>query len=216
MEQHIILRTTDKIELLGVYRNTGQNRLAILLHMMPATKESWEHIAQELLDFGYASLAFDQRGHGKSTMGGTLDYKNFGEPEQQAKRLDLEAALEWAYTQGFNDARIVLIGASIGANLSIRALAEHPNLPLAIALSPGLNYRGVTTDDAIVKIRPSQKVVLVASDDDDRPSWPAIHELYRLNPSSTLLIQRTGLGHGTNMTDKDPTLIKELLTHLPT
>lgn len=213
MEKRIILTTQDSIEIVGVYRHGGQKKIAILLHMMPATKESWDSIAQKLLEKGYASLAIDMRGHGESTMGGTLDYKNFNEEQQKAKRLDLEAALEWVHAQGFEDGQIILIGASIGANLVIRALSEHPDLPLTIALSPGLNYRGVTTDDAIVKIRPNQKVVLVASDDDDRPSWDSVHELHRLNPSA-VLIERHGLGHGTNMTDRDPSLIQDIISHV--
>lgn len=213
MASSITLTTSDGIQLVGTYRYFSQSRLAILLHMMPATKESWNGISKALLERGYASLAIDLRGHGESTMGGTLDYKNFNEEQQQAKRLDLEAALDWAHAQGFDDAHIVLIGASIGANLAIRALAEHASLPLAIALSPGLNYRGVRTDDAITQIRPNQKIVLVASDDDDRPSWDSVYELHRLNPS-TVLIQRHGLGHGTNMTDHDLTLIQDLLAFL--
>lgn len=209
----LFLITQDGIGLTGIYRSDGQEKLAILLHMMPATKESWDAIAEKLFERGYASLAIDMRGHGESTMGGALDYKQFNEQQQQAKRLDVEAALEWAHAQGFDDAHIILMGASIGANLSIRALAEHANLPLAIALSPGLNYRGVTTDDAIKQIRPTQKVVLVASDDDDRPSWDSVHELHRLNPS-TVLIERHGLGHGTDMTDRDPSLVQEIMGYL--
>lgn len=209
----LFLITQDGIELAGIYRSSGQGKIAILLHMMPATKESWDAIAEKLLERGYASLAIDMRGHGESRMDGTLDYKNFSEEQQQAKRLDLEAALEWARTQGFDETHIILIGASIGANLAIRALAEHPNLPLAMALSPGLNYRGVTTDDAIKHIRPTQRVVLVASDDDDRPSWDSVHELHRLNPS-TVLIERHGLGHGTSMTDRDPSLVQEIISYL--
>lgn len=213
MEQRVTLKTQDHFDLAGIYRRDGQEKIAILLHMMPATKESWDSIAEALFERGYASLAIDMRGHGKSTMGGRLDYKQFNEEQQQAKRFDLEAALDWARTQGFDDAHSILIGASIGANLAIRALAEHPDLPLAIALSPGINYRGVTTDDAIVEIRPTQKVVLVASDDDDRPSWDSVHELHRLNPS-TILIECHGVGHGTNMTDHDPELVRRLFDYL--
>lgn len=212
MAQPIHFTTADGIELAGTYEHDSQDKIAILLHMMPATKESWDAIAQALLARGYATFAFDQRGHGESTMGGTLDYRQFDEAQQQAKRLDLEAALAWARAQGFDDAHIILVGASIGANLAIRALAEHPALPLVIALSPGFNYRGVTTNDAITAIRPNQKVILVASDDDDRPSWDSIHELHRLNPA-TVLIERHGLGHGTDMTDRDPSLVGEILSH---
>lgn len=213
IKEHITITTSDGVELAGIYRHSDQKKIAILLHMMPATKESWDSIAQVLLERGYASLAIDMRGHGESDMGGTLDYKQFNEGQQQAKRFDLEAALDWVHVQGFDDTQTILIGASIGANLAIRALAEHPDLSLAIALSPGLNYCGVTTDDAIVKIRSNQKVVLVASDDDDRPSWDSVHELHRLNPL-TILIQRHGLGHGTNMTDQDSSLVQEIALHI--
>ena len=213
MSQRVTLTTQDGVELVGTYRHTSQTKLAILLHMMPATKESWDALADKLFEHGYASLAFDQRGHGESTMGDTLDYKTFTPQQQQAKRLDLEAALDWAHAQGFDNAHIVLIGASIGANLAIRALAQHHEIPLAIALSPGLDYRGVKTDDAIQSLSPNQKVVLVASDDDDRPSWDSVHELHSLNPS-TVLIERHGLGHGTNMIDRDASLVDELLTYL--
>ncbi|MBI4437902.1 alpha/beta fold hydrolase [Candidatus Uhrbacteria bacterium] len=213
MKESITLTTSDRIELAAIYRHTGQDRIAILLHMMPSTKESWDAIAEALLERGVASLAFDQRGHGGSTMGGTLDYKTFTPEQQQHKRLDLEAALAWAREQGFDEARTILIGASIGANLAIRALAQHRGLPLAIALSPGLDYRGVKTNEAIQTLGSNQKVVLVASDDDDRPSWDSVHELHRLNPS-TVLIERHGLGHGTDMTDRDPTLVAELLAFL--
>lgn len=213
MSRQIRFTTRDDVGLVGTYERDGQHKLAILLHMMPATKESWEGIARKLHERGYATFAFDQRGHGESTMGGMLDYRQFDEAQQQAKRLDLEAALAWARAQGFDDAHIILVGASIGANLAIRALAQHPDLPLAIALSPGLNYRGVTTDDAISRLRSNQKVVLVASDDDDRPSWDSIHMLHRLNPA-TVLIERHGLGHGTDMTDRDPSLVDEIVSHL--
>ena len=213
MTSSVTLTTQDHIELAGIYRHDGQEKIAILLHMMPSTKESWDSIAKKLLEHGYASLAIDMRGHGESTMGGTLGYKTFTPEQQQQKRLDLEAALAWTREHGFDDAHTILIGASIGANLAIRALAEHSSLPLAIALSPGLDYRGVKTDDVVTSIKPNQKVVLVASDDDDRPSLDSVHELHRLNPS-TVLIERHGLGHGTHMTDLDESLVEEILSHV--
>ena len=60
MNQQVSFITHDRVELAGIYRNTDQKKIAVLLHMMPATKESWDSIAHKLLERGYASLAFDQ------------------------------------------------------------------------------------------------------------------------------------------------------------
>src|SRR3989344_4058090 len=38
----------------------------ILIHMMPATKESWQDFAEKAQDKKYESLAIDLRGHGES------------------------------------------------------------------------------------------------------------------------------------------------------
>lgn len=214
MSERMVFKTTDGVEIVGTYRNTGQQKIAILLHMMPATKESWDGFAARLLEAGYASLAIDERGHGESTMGGTLNYKKFTDVEQQAKRLDLEAAIAFAKEKGFGENQIVLIGASIGANLVIQAMPEHPNIPVAIALSPGLDYHGVKTTVPVFKMHDYQFLVVVASDDDPE-SFDSARKLQEYNPGQVEFVQRSGLGHSTRMTDKDPSLVDEILTKLP-
>lgn len=214
MSERIVLKTTDGVEIVGTYRNTDQEKIAILLHMMPATKESWNSFAARLLEVGYASLAIDERGHGESTMGWTLNYKKFTDEQQQAKRLDVETAIAFAKDNGFTEDKIVVIGASIGANLAIQAMVDHPAIPVAIALSPGLDYHGVKTELPIFKLTDSQTVILVASDDDPE-SFESIQILHQHNPTHTTLIKRSGLGHGTRMTAADPSLVDELLTKLP-
>ncbi len=229
MQEHIIFKTSDGIEIVGDYYASGPStssgpngKFAILLHMMPATKESWKPFAAKLVAKGYDVLAIDERGHGESTMGGTLDYKKFGEAEQQAKILDVEAAFEFlkgnpstsSGPRGATEKNTVLVGASIGANLTIQFLTMHPGVAVGVALSPGLNYRGVTTDDKITKLHSGQKIVLVASDDDDRDSAASCRELHRLNEVQTVLIEKNGLGHGTTMFERDPKLMDEMINYL--
>lgn len=214
MSQRIVLKTTDGLEIVGTYRKTGQSKIAILLHMMPATKESWDLFAQKLAEAGYASVAIDERGHGESTIGGKLNYKQFSDEEQQAKRLDVEAAIAFAQEQGFVEEEMVVIGASIGANLAIGALIEHPGISTAIALSPGLDYHGVLTASFINQLSPSQRVILVASDD-DAYSFQSVRALHQANSQQTVLIERSGIGHGTTMLKKDGALVSQLLMQLP-
>lgn len=214
MQERITLKTSDGIEIVGTYRNTGREKIAVLLHMMPATKESWNSFAERLFSVGYASIAIDERGHGESTMNGKLDYKKFSDKEQQAKRFDVEAAIEFAKEKGFEESEIILIGASIGANLAIQSLVEHKNISITVALSPGLDYHGVRTAPMMARLHEGQKVILVASDDDVE-SFDSIHSIQKQNPEQTILIERSGIGHGTQMLDRDESLVDEVISLLP-
>lgn len=212
---HVTLQTSDHVAIAALFRNKHYSKVAILLHMMPATKESWNDFSTELDRAGYASIAIDERGHGESTMGGMLDYKNFTEQQQQQKIHDVQAAFDYLIGEGFVEKDIVVIGASIGANLAIQFLSEHARAPFAIALSPGLNYRGVKTDRFIKQLHENQHVVLVASDDDDRDAAVSCRTLHELNPAQTTFIEKYGIGHGTTMLEKDSALIDELIQKLP-
>ena len=146
-------------------------------------------------------------------MHGTLQYKQFSDKQQQAKRLDVEAVIAYATTQGFSQKQMILIGASIGANLVIQALVHHPEIPCVIALSPGVDYHGVCTDTMITQLDPQQHVLLIASDD-DQESYESIKKLHALNPKQTEVWEQTGLGHGTRMMQNDPALIDRIMRYL--
>ncbi len=207
--------TSDQVKIVGLFERNNDQKFAILLHMMPATKESWAAWQTKLDAAGYASLAIDERGHGESTNDGTLDYKTFDDTQQQAKILDVEAAFADLQKQGATEATTVVIGASIGANLAIEFLQKHPDVQTAVALSPGLNYRGILTEPLIQNLSPGQHVILVASDDDPQQTLAAAQRLHELNPDQTTLLSETGLGHGTAMTDNDPELIDQIIKLLP-
>ncbi|MBI4457918.1 alpha/beta fold hydrolase, partial [Candidatus Uhrbacteria bacterium] len=164
----VAFTTSDGVTIAGsLFIGPAGGPAALLLHMMPKTKESWAPLAEALVGAGFGSvLAIDLRGHGESLRQGDrrLDYKNFSDAEHQAKMLDVEAAVEWLMKErGARLDRAVIVGASIGANLAIRFAADHPEVPAVAALSPGLDYRGVTTADAVARLRPKQAFFLAAS-----------------------------------------------------
>jgi pimeloyl-ACP methyl ester carboxylesterase len=134
----------------------------VLIHMMPAVKESWQEFAGRMQKEGFASIAFDLRGHGRS-QGGPDGYLNFSDREHQMSIKDLEAAARFMKEQGAAADRTYFIGASIGANLAIQYAAEHPELKKAALLSPGLNYRGILTLPLVEKIQPGQRLLFVSS-----------------------------------------------------
>lgn len=209
--EKVYLTTSDGVEIAGDwYEATGseKSQSVLLLHMMPAAKESWKNFAEALAEKSISSLAIDLRGHGESTNGGTLDYTTFADADHQDSRLDLEAALLWLVERGFEESNIAVVGASIGANLAIRTMAEHERIRVGIALSPGIDYRGVTTNDAVEKLRDGQLALLCASEDDPQ-SFGAVNELNEINGEQTRRIILSGAGHGTTMFENDPEFMKQ-------
>jgi alpha-beta hydrolase superfamily lysophospholipase len=205
--------TDDGVNIKGLFLRPAGDAVgvAVLLHMMPATKESWLPLMSRLAALGVASLAIDLRGHGESVEGpdGRLDYKLFEEKDHRAKIHDVEAAARWLAEAGVSGGeRPVVVGASIGANLAIAFAADHPKVPGAAALSPGLDYRGVTTPDKVGRFRPQQGLFLAASEEDEL-SFRTDRELAMLKPDSALKEYR-GAGHGTGLWIRRPELLDEL------
>ena len=206
--------TSDGVKIMGDWYPAEGERFALLLHMMPATKESWIHFAEKLGDEGISCLAIDERGHGESTKmsdGTGIDYKQFTDEQQQAKQLDVEAALEWLADNGMTERRLVVVGASIGANLMITALATHKDIPMGIALSPGLDFHGVMTSDSITFLERNQNVLLCASEDDPE-SFGSVNDLHALNTDCTHRIVLENAGHGTDIFKNDPEFMGQLVT----
>ncbi len=206
--------TEDGVDIHGLVREVGDgSRWALLLHMMPATKESYGPLQEALAARGVSSLAIDFRGHGGSRRtkdGRTLDYQTFTHPEHQAKIKDIEAAvafLERAY--GATTTRLVLVGASIGANLAIQYGAAHAEVPGIVALSPGLNYRDVATMPLIQSLTRDRHVYL-ASSSDDEISGPAVEKLAERSLARTDVKRFADAGHGTRMFEAYPDFLEEI------
>lgn len=177
----------------------------ILLHMLGSNRAAWDDVGltDQLLQNGYAVLNVDMRGHGET--GGTADW--------QLAEDDLQWVWDYFVSQEAVDGeKTAVIGASIGANLSLVTAVNRPDINTVILLSPGLNYRDVTTDDAIIDYG-SRPILIVASEEDG----------YAANSSRTLhdaaageaeLQLFNGAGHGTSMFGKEPGLSDLILDWL--
>ncbi len=191
---------------------------AILVHAMPVDRTSWASVQRSLSASGIASLAIDLRGHGESTVGPegtTVDYKRFGENEHQSSLYDVIAAYEWVQRRGIDPDRIALMGASVGANLAVRMLAEETRIRAAVLLSPGRNYQGMNAVLDIEAILPHQSVWIAASEGDDQESFEAAKEMYNLAPSDQkIFMPLKAAGHGTNMFTAKPELLTQAVAFL--
>ncbi len=214
MMERITFSTDDGITIVGnLYKGKEGSPCALLLHMMPATKESWETFAVQLVDSGYTVLAIDLRGHGESigTTERPIDYKEFTDKEHQATIHDIEAAVRWLRrTQETKESRLVIVGASIGANLAISFAAKHRPATAVVALSPGLRYHGVSIESATAELPSLAKIYFAASDDDEY-ALSSVRELAAMRSKSTTLRELHDAGHGTTMFEKSPGFLEEVI-----
>jgi len=236
--ESITLTTSDNVRIAGHWYPIAEPKgWALLLHMMPATKESYGKLAEELQRRGIASLAIDFRGHGES-QGGQAGYVRFTDTEHQAKINDVRAAMLWIEDNAEKSAklpkeygkappanyilpRLVVVGASIGANLALQLLEEEAGLAGVVLLSPGLDYRGVKTDAIARAIRDHESrdreqqgrlspLLLAAGGADDRYSTETVHALAQILEGRVTIKSFGNAGHGTTMFEREPALLTEV------
>lgn len=218
--QQINLTTSDNKVISADYFAVNEPKgWVIFSHMMPASKESWTGLAEILQGLGYAGLAIDLRGHGQST-GGPNGYQNFSDLEHQKSILDIDAAVKYLETsEKATSDKIIFIGASIGANLSLQYIAEHPEFSSAILLSPGVNYRGIEALPLAKNLKAGQRVLLIGAKDDEinlGKLASQITEIAQAIPAGVdkeIKIYDTG-GHGTDILSNQPGLAQIIINYL--
>lgn len=174
----------------------------LLLHMLNSNRSAYDPLIPDLLDAGYSILNIDLRGHGAS--GGPRDW-------------DLaisDVALGWtgwlAENNHLSESGLAIIGGSIGANVALISCAQVDVCSGAIALSPGLDYRGVKPEAALVDGLADRAALLVASQN-DASSSTAIRQMF-LNAKGdvTARIYR-GRAHGTRLFDSEYDSVSALI-----
>ena len=203
--------TLDGVEIKGHYWQ-GSNTAVLLLHMMPATKESWSNFAELLNKTGFTVLAIDLRGHGESLTQGIrkLDFRKFSDAEHQASIKDVEAAVAYLTAEGAKN--IYITGASIGANLALLYQSQHPEIKKTVLLSAGLDYRGALAEPAARKLQAEQASFIVEGSSDVSCSGTAKKLASLINGSKASIFNTAA--HGTNLFAEQPQLMNEIIKWL--
>ena len=161
-------------------------------------------------------LAIDLRGHGDSTRqsGERLSYRTFNTDAWAAVLNDLAAAKDRLVEEGADKTMVALVGASIGANLSLTQAAADRDIQAVVAISPGMTYKGIALDNVMARLG-EQPVLLLTSMGDSYSASTCT----RLNEEAIghcELRTYAGSAHGTDILAKSANAADQIFQWLET
>lgn len=90
--------------------------------------------------------------------------------------------------------------------------AADQSVNTAVLLSPGLNYAGVTTREAVENY--GQRPILIVASEEDAYAANSSRKLEQLALGEAELIMYQGAGHGIHIFSKEPGLSDRIITWL--
>ena len=236
-QQRVSFLTDDKVLIVGTYytpqtsspsnnsaTTTTSTNAIILLHMLGHNRNDWNSFASTLSNKsnGYAVLSIDLRGHGDSTTqnGNTISFQSFTASDFNEMVADVKAAKQFLVTQkNINPNNIAIVGASIGANIALNYAASlDPSIKAVVLLSPGLDYRGVTTSNVLRQYH-GPIYIATAGKDPIAGNDPQTLCNEIKNCGNRLKVYQDSNSHGTDMfsdTSLQPPLDKLIISWLDT
>lgn len=185
---------------------TTQKPALILVHQLGRDRRSFADFGAFAFGNGFTVLSFDMRGHGESRPG-NASYVNFTADDWKLIAEDIEAARNY-----LNAERVLVVGASIGANAALNFGANENTCVGTVLLSPGLDYRGLT---ALEAAQTTRCPFLIVASEEDRYAAQSSQSLFanaNITDKRLLLIQDAG--HGTDMLSARATLSQEIVDWL--
>jgi len=214
MPEKITYTTFDGVKIVGDwYPAPITSGVVVLMHTMPTTRKIMAPFAQVLAKHNVGSLAIDFRGHGESTQtddGDILDYQKFNDSQHQQYLIDAIGAVDWLKSKNYSEGQIMMVGASIGANIAIWMLEQNPALAGAVMLSPGI-YRGIDAVESATHAKFHQALWAAGSDSDDTEAYETAKELIeQADVNRKKFVPYKNAGHGIHLFTSDPKLMEDL------
>lgn len=190
--------------------------LVILLHMLSRNRGDWQPYIPRLTAQGYAVFAMDLRGHGESIKRGheRLSWRNFRTSDYAKMPADLLETLDVLspYSDRIDLDQVAVIGASIGCNVALLAAAERQMIRALALLSPGLDYRGIKTKEAMGQY--GDRPILLVAAAADTYSAKSTRTLYGVATGPKEIKIYSGGEHGTRILERRPDAIALVLDWL--
>lgn len=188
----------------------GAPRPAVILaHQVCQDRREWNAAAHDWVSGfaarGVATLAIDLRGHGQSTLWPDGSRRNlcggsYPDTDYAGMVDDVRAAVAYARAT-LGAPSVALVGASIGSNSSLIAYGGDTALRMVVALSPGLNYRGIQPGSAVSAY--GTRPALLEAAANDPYSADTVRELGQANTNVTTRVFSSG-GHGNQLIAAHP------------
>lgn len=200
--------TRDGVRIACLFRSPSVpgKRTFVLLHGLGSNQEEWQPFISMLVREGYGFLSYDARGHGESTTrenGVKIRYENFGTPgpgsmwEKMVPDLD-DAVQYLAREKKIPASKVILAGASMGANICLIYGTRNTAVPAVLALSPGLNYVGLGTESVVPGY--SKRPVAIAVSPADTYSYQSSMILFKkIEGNGKAALFPDNEGHGVQM-----------------
>ena len=198
----LMISTSDGLVLQATFYSSPVQPapVVLMLHQVGGSRADWDPLAQRLQAAGYAVLALDLRGYGDTG----------GEANWSLAQGDVAAAVSLIQEMGDVDAsHIVIVGASIGANLALNACADTSGCAAAVLLSPGLDYHGITTSEAMVRLGVRPTLIVASEGDNNNPADSLTLDSMAQGDHQLVVLARAG--HGTAMLNADPALLDQIV-----
>jgi len=218
VKKTVNFQTKDNVKIVGDFYDAkalpaqAGEKSVLLLHILPGDRSDFSEFAEFLWQNGYNVLNIDERGHGDSDAwpGEMGSWQEFTQVDYDKMIYDAEAAAQWLENK-IPQTKMSLVGGSIGANVAMIFGAK--NQPeVIVALSPGINYRGIKTEIAARNYR--QNLLLVASYDDIY-AFESAEKLFEIAKASNKeFIKYEQAGHATRMLTAEPELKQRILDFL--
>jgi alpha-beta hydrolase superfamily lysophospholipase len=158
----------------------------VLAHMSDGDLCQWMPYARTLAGAGYQVLTMDLEGRGSA---GYVQYEG-----DQPLPYGLDVAAAARYLRGHGAAKVVLVGASMGASSVLAgAAAARPPVDGVVSLSASANFAGIDTRTAASRL--TMPVLYVASTDDGDYADVA-RTLYKATKAKRSLTIVPGAMHG--------------------
>ncbi len=211
----VSFKTSGGCVLEAVYQPASSGSYVFVnTHGLGSGRAEWGTLEGGLKKRGCGYLSLDLRGHGRSLRcpGGRADYKTFSAEQWAGLSADIRAAADYLKSRKVPRERLVLCGASIGANLSLKAAAEGLRPAGIVLLSPGLSYAGIEAGAYLEGF--GAVPLLLAASEDDAYAWESAGQLAaRAKLRGLPAVFRAGPGgHGANMlSEASPGLLNYIL-----
>ena len=138
----VSFKTPDGFTIFGAWftsnRQTGRRPAVVLIHPYDQNLGIWIPFVPELTDAGYHVLAYDVRGHGRSTFHNEVYFprSRFQIEDLNRMPLDVEGAVGWLMRRADVDAtRIGLVGAALGANIAYVSSGTNADVKTSVVIS---------------------------------------------------------------------------------